>query len=300
MTDALSKLPRFAWRGQEYPITSRSVRFAHDDTDHTFQYRDNSIIERKGAQNWVLSYGIPFRQDIAKGPYKDLFSVQLLNFIFACRDKSPDTLRDPVLGTLRAVVATYEEETDVLKRDGTDVRVEFKFSPKQEDVDLETIQGGLSGIGAIAGQSGALDAEVLRVIWPAQVPSPEPSSDPLLAVAGMFRQIENTGNKISAALDNVAYKAEQVEEAVSRLEDPRTFQLARSSRRVQVAALKAKERISNPERSLVQVTLAYTKSISSIARDTHMTVAELLRLNPTIAGRPLVKPGTKINAYKAP
>lgn len=298
MTDVLSKLPRFKWRGIELPLTSRSVRFSHDDTDHTFQYRDGDYVERKGVKNWVFSYGIPFRQDIAKGPYKNLFSEQLLNFIFACRDKSPDTLRDPVIGSFRAVVSTYEEETDVLKRDGTDVRVEFKHSPLIDDVELEVIQGGISGLGSVASQAGALDQDVAGIDWPAQEPSPEPTIDPLSAISGFGRQIENQGNKFSAALDNVAYKAEQVEEANARLEDPRTFQIGRSSRRVQAAALHAKELLQNPERRIIRVTQAYAKSISRIAADSAMTVQQLLQLNPSIAGRPIVPAGTVVGVYK--
>lgn len=298
MTDVLSKLPRFSWRGQELPLLSRSVRFSHDDTDHTFQYRDGDFVERKGVKNWTFSYSIPFRQDIAKGPYRNLFSEQLLNFIFACRDKSPDTLRDPILGSFRAVVSTYEEESDVLKRDGTDVRVEFKEAPLIDDVELETIQGGLSGLSAVASEAGALDADVAAVNWPAQEPSPEPSIDPLSAISGFGRQLENQGNKISAALDNVAYKAELVEESAARLEDPKTFQLARSSRRVQAAALQLKERIQNPERRILRVTLAYGKSISRIAADAGMSVQQLLQLNPTIAGRPVVPAGTVVGVFK--
>ena len=298
MTDALSKLPRFSWRGQELPLISRSVRFSHEDTDHTFQYRDGDIIERKGVKNWTFSYTIPFRQDIAKGAYKNLFSVELLSFIFACRDKTADDLVDPVLGRFRAVCSTYEEDSDVQKRDGTDVRVEFKHSPLLDDIQLETIQGGLSGLTGLASQAGALDADLKLAPWTPQVPSPEPSIDPLSAISGFGRQIENSGNKISAALDSVAYKAEQIEATNARLQDPRTFQIGRSSRRVQAAALKAKDQIRNPDRSIVQLTISYSKSISMIARDAHMTVAQLLVLNPTIAGRPLVKPGTRISTYK--
>lgn len=299
MTDVLSKLPRFSWRGQELPITSRQVRFSHEDTDHTFQYRDGEIIERKGVKNWTFSYTIPFRQDIAKGPYRNLFSEQLLAFIFACRDKSPDTLRDPVIGSFRAVCSTYEEETDVLKRDGTDVRVEFRHAPLLDDVELEVIQGGLSGLGAVSSQAGALDADVSVVLWPPQVPSPSPTSDPLQAIAGFARNIENQGNKISAALDATAYKAEQVEESAARLEDPHTFQLIRSSRRVQAAALRLKERIQSPDRRILRVTTAYAKSISRIAADAGMTVQQLLQLNPTIAGRPIVPANTVVSIYKA-
>lgn len=298
MTDVLSALPRFTWRGQTLPITSRTVRFSHDDTDHTFQYRDGEIIERNGVKNWTLNYTIPFRQDIAKGPYTNLFTVELLAFIFACRDKTPDTLRDPVIGSLRAVCSTYEEETDVLKRDGTDVRVEFKHSPLLEDVQLETIQGGISGLSNVGSQAGVLDADVARVLWPPQVPSPEPSTDPLSAISGFGRQIINQGNKLSAALDNVAYKAEQIETTAALLEDPHTFQMARSSRRLQTAALKLKDRIQNPERRILRVTLAYSKSLSRIAADSAMTVEDLLKLNPTIAGRPLVPAGTVVGIYK--
>lgn len=297
MTDALSKLPRFSWRGQELPLIHRSVRFSHEDTDHTFQYRDGELVERKGVKNWTFSYSIPFRQDIAKGPYQNLFTVQLLDFIFACRDKSPDTLRDPVIGSMRAVCSTYEEETDVQRRDGTDVRVEFKASPLQDDVALETIQGGLSGLTGVSNQSGALDKDIGNISWPIQTPSPEPSTDPLSAISGFGRQIINQGNKMSAALDNVAYKAEQIETTAALLEDPHTFQIARSSRRVQTAALKFKDRIQSPDRRILRVTLAYGKSLSRIAADAGMTVQDLLKLNPTIAGRPVVPAGATVGIF---
>lgn len=297
MTDVLQLLPRFSWRGQVLPISARSVRFSHDDTDHTFQYRDGDIIERKGVKNWTFSYTIPFRQDMARGPYKDLFTVELQKFIFACRDRTPDDLVDPVVGSFRAVCTTYEEETDPQKRDGTDVKVEFRHAPRQ-DVDQEYFDG-LSGLDAISNQTGALEEEIKRVPWTPQVPSPEPATDPLSAISGFGHAIERQGNKMSAALDNVAYKAEQIEEQAARLEDPRTFQLVRSSRRLQAAALKLKERIQNPERRILRVTLAYAKSSSRIAADSGMTLAELLRLNPSIAGRPVVPPGTVLSLFKA-
>ncbi len=215
------------------------------------------FIERKGVRNWTFYYSIPFRQDIAKGPYKNLFTEELKRFIAACRNRTPDRLVDPVLGSFQAVCSTFEEETDVLKRDGTDVRVEFRESPEITDEPSEI--NGLTSLYMLGSQAGALDDDVTKVNWPAQVPSPEPSTDPLSAISGFGRQIENQGNKISAALDAVAYKAELVEDSVARLEDPRTFQLARSSRRVQAVALRTKDAFQNPDRRILRVTQAYAK-----------------------------------------
>jgi hypothetical protein len=298
MTDVLSKLPRLSWRGGEYPLVTRSVNFAHEQAEHQFQFHDGQIIERTGAKNWTFSYTIPFRQDIAKGPYKNLFSEGYLAFVLACRDRTPDELIDPVLGTFRAVCTSFTEDMDVNKRDGTDVRVEFLHSPEIDDPAIGQLQGGLLGVSGIAGDAAELDQQLKVTPWTAQVPSPEPTTDPLSAISGFGQQIVNQGNKASAALDNIAYKAELVEQSADRLEDPNSFQLKRSSRRVQASALRLKDRIENPERRILRVTLAYGKSLSQVASDAGMTVEQLITLNPSIAGRPIIPGGTTLGVFQ--
>jgi hypothetical protein len=142
-----------------------------------------------------------------------------------------------------------------------------------------------------------MDDSVYLVNWQ-QIPSPEPATDPLSQISGFGRQIERQGNKISARLDDVAMRAEAVEKAADRLEDPNTFQLKRSSRRVQAAALRLKDRIVNPERRIMRVVLAYQRSLTEIAAADGMTLKELIDLNPTLANKPFVPAGTVVSVFR--
>lgn len=285
-----------SWRGIVVPVLTRSSGFAHDGVQHKFQYRDGEFIERTGAQNPTWTYTIPFRQDIAAGPYSNLFTEVFLRFVEACLDRSPGVLIDPIWGEQRCVVTSLNEDSDNNKRDGTDVRVEFTRAPEIDET-AQAINGGVSSLQGVATEAGILDQEITTVPWE-QEDSPGATSDPFSLVSGTLSQIERNGHKISAALDDVAYRAEKVEAAANRLEDPKTFQIVRSSRRVQAAAKRAKDRVDNADRTVFRVLVRYTKTTSQIAAENGMTLQELLALNPGLARSPRVAPGTKINVYR--
>lgn len=281
MTDALSKLPRFSFRGIEVPITgTRTASFAHEHARHSLTYRDGEIVEATGAKNWTFSYTFPMRQDIAKGPYKNLYSVVLPQLIAAVRDRSAGELVDPELGLFMARPTQLTSELDVTKRDGTDLRVEFVHSPELEAVDLEVV--GFLDAGSLSTEGGLLDEQIELVDWE-QEPSPEPTADIFSAIDGIGRQIEFAGNKLDAKLHDVAFRLEKIESTVDRLENPKVWPLKRSSRRLREAVVRLKNRGDDPVKRIITVTQRYAKGLSEVAAENGMGVAELLKLNPSLA-----------------
>src|SRR5262245_39843475 len=118
MTDVLRLLPPFEWRGVRYPVATRSVSFQHEQAQHRIQYKDGEFIEQTGARNYTFNYTIPMREDIARGPYKNLFSSGLIPLLIDCRNREPGQLVDPVYGEFRCVPTSYNDDIDVGKRDG--------------------------------------------------------------------------------------------------------------------------------------------------------------------------------------
>jgi hypothetical protein len=295
MTDALAALPRFSWRGIEVPITGvRSASFQHENAQHKFLYRDGEIVEAVGARNWTFSYTLPMRQDIAKGPYKNLYSVVLPQLVEAMRDRSPGELVDPELGLFMCRPTSLTSDLDVTKRDGTDLRVEFVHSPELEQVDLEVV--GFLDAGSLSSEAGLLDGEVALVNWQQEEP-PEPSADIFGAIDGIGRQIEFAGNRLSNKLDDAAFRLEKIEKTIDRLEDPKTWGIKRSSRRLREATLRLKERGNDPVRKIITITRDYAGSISEIAADSGMTLDELLRMNPGLASSPQVPIGASVRVF---
>jgi hypothetical protein len=294
MPDVFKQLERMSWRGIEVPLSARSASFSHDDARHKFVFRDGEILEATGVKNWVFRYTIPFREGIAKGPYKKLFSNTLAAFVAACRDRSVGELIDPVLGSFPARVLSFSDDTDVNKRDGTDVSVEFEYAPPLEDLDIDT--RGTAGVSGLSSEAGLLDEELTKVDW-AQVPSPEPTTDPLSAAAGIGRQFERQGGKLSAALDDLAFRAEKVEGALDALENPQTWPLRRSARRVREVAVRLKQRHDDPMGRIRTVVQRYAATVVDVAANAGMTVEEFLKLNPELARLPFVPAGTPVQRY---
>jgi hypothetical protein len=295
--DVFKNLPRLSWRGIELPIMTRTASFQHENVQHKFAFRDNALVEQLGAQNWTFSYTIPFRQGIAKGPYVDLFLRTFTDFVFACRDRSPGELTDPVLGAFRAQCTSLTDESDPNKRDGDDVRVEFVHAPEIDDVEM--LAGGVQSLSGLANDSGALDADFERVDIPPEQEPPEPTVNPISAITGVLRQLQFQGNKVSATLDDTAFRAEQLEAAAAALEDPgQSFPIKRSSRRVRDSAIQLKKRSQDPARTIITVHARYSATLSATAANLGMTLADLLRLNPRLARQPTVPAGTPINRYQ--
>jgi hypothetical protein len=137
VTDIFPLLQLFSWRGNEYPLLARSVSFAHEGAPSRIQYRDNEFVEQLGAHSLTFGYTIPTREDIAKGPYRALFREGYYNLFRDMRNREPGELVDPFLGVFQCVPVRFEDDTDINKRDGTDVRLEFMHSPNIDGAEYE-------------------------------------------------------------------------------------------------------------------------------------------------------------------
>lgn len=292
-TDAISKLPLFSWRDQEYPVLSRRVSFAHEGAEHRIQYRDGDFVDQLGAHSLIFSYTLPMRQGIATGPYKDLFTVGYPLLFAAMRDREKGVMVDPVLGEFICTPSSWTDDLDVLKRDGTDVEIEFKHAPdetEEEDLRPITVQG-------VASDAGALDAELKKVDWE-QEPSPEPTMDALNAISGFGAQLEAQGGKVAASLEDFAYKCEKVDQQIDRLKNPDVWPLKRAVRRNRASAVALAKRAKDPTKEIVELTLSHGRTLSVLARELGMTMKDLLEQNPALARSPHVPQGQVVNALR--
>lgn len=293
MPDALSLLPRLSWRGAEYPVSARSMGFSHQSVEHAFQYRDNATIESIGAKNPTFRYTIPFRQGIAKGPYKDLFTKGLPQFHDDCFDSTAGSLRDPVRGFRLAKCVSYLETMDVQKRDGTDVTAEFVYAPLPGDEEAERTVD----LPGVTSEAGLLERELEQQPWVEQDNPGVGLVDPLLAIAGLGQQVLASGNKLSAATERVISQLEEVEATFQELADPRNEPLVSSSRTLRDRLIRLRDRSETPARRVLTIVLPYQQTLSIVAMNNNMTLEELLDLNPLLAQWPMVPANAKVRVY---
>lgn len=298
-TDIFPHVPHFQWRGRIYPISARSVSFRHEQIEHKIQYRDGDFAEPLGVHSFLFKYTIPMREDLAKGPYKNLFTLGLPELVRDCRYREPGELIDPFYGVFSCVPTSFDETVDINKRDGTDVQVEFLHSPNLGD-DEPLLVDNIGGIEGLTSNAGALEGELTAADWN-QEPSPEGLTDALSAINGIgrkgLRQVERT----SARLDDLAFKLNKISETADEAENPQNWRLRDSVRSALDATLRIKKRAtSDPAKKTIEITTKFAKSLSVIAAENRMTIQQLLEINPQIPakGGPILRSGTKLRVRR--
>lgn len=297
MSDVFRLLPPFEWRGFQYPVLARSMSFAHENVQHKLQYRSGEFVEQTGPRNRTFSYTLALRQDIAKGPYADLYTRGLPQIHKDVFDRSAGTLLDPVYGEFECVPTSFGDETDINKRDGVDVRVEFLHAPELEDEDPAGSKVSFAGL---VDDGAQLNVEIAASGQFEQFVAEGGLTDPLSAIAGVGAQIDRQGDKVDAGLNDLAFRCEKIEKQADELEDPKNWPLKRSARRVRESALRLKNRADNPQQRLKVATQRQQATVSVVAAELRITVQELLRLNPALAKLPFVPKGTKVIAPARP
>jgi hypothetical protein len=297
VTDLLKQLPSFKWRGKRYPLASRSVSFAHETVQHKLQRRNQDLVEQTGAHNLVFSYTLPMREGLLRGGYGELFNVGLGELFRDIRNREPGELFDPILGIRRCIPSSFTDETDVQKRDGTDVRVEFTEAPDDEDEASEETATILDVLSA----ANAAEAPVV-------VPDPNNPGETielspfgvLDAIGDAIESINAVGaqaiafvDRADAALENVAFRARKLENTVNTITSPLAHAVALDARSARDRAERA--RASRSQVVAVQTrTTPRSMSVTSLAALYGVSVDALMRTNPSLGRSPTVPQGTVI------
>lgn len=300
MTTPFDQLPRFSWRGSEYPLTGRSASFAHETVQHKLQRRNNDLVEQIGAHNLVITYTLPMREGVFKGPYRSLFLQGLPKLYRDVRDKSEGDLVDPIFGPLRAVPTSYNDDIDVQRRDGTDVRIELLTVPGEDlTPEFPTIQSlfddgrSLDAVIQAVEEAPANPAERAAIQEFRQIESGGPSTDLLSAINGVGQQVIGLGNRVNNAIDREIFRVEKLEETARELATPNGWILRERARLRRDTLIRAKSDAARnaTTRNYRNTT---TRSLASIAAELGISVEALVAANPGLARRPTVSAGAII------
>lgn len=292
MTDVFKDLPRLHWRGIEVPVAERKVSFEQELATHKYAYRDDELLESLGRKNWRFDYTIPFREDIRKGPYRNLYVATFSTFLDACRDRSAGSLQDPILGEYTARCVSVTIQTDVNKRDGEDLQVSFIHSPDLEEIEELTEVSGLPG----AVQTGLRIGDSL----PRAIRSPDPVFQYKLTSAiekynaklDALDQILSIGSQVSSYTDRLNSSILQFESRINTLTDvigdldqklfsPENAFVYRSLRRLSDSVARLKQQVT-PGRRVLTTVLLEEMSLASAAAFLSNSMSEMIELNPGI------------------
>lgn len=292
MTNVLSQLQRASWRGLQFPITARDYGFQQEQQATSFIFRDEALIESLGKKNPTYRYTIPFREDIARGPWVNMFTVQYPKFLAACEDRTRDVLIDPVHGRKPAKCVSLRETLSTQRVDGIDVEVEFIHAPPEQPEQAvyvpKTIQGA-------TGMAGALDKAVAKINRDRQLPPPDPKISVLDAISAVTGQVSAIGNKVTATFADAAFRVEKSRDMLESLKSASVAPALLQAKRLEVAILDLEAK-NDPTgtKPLGRLTTTVDYTVAALSMKLGMAIQDLIRLNPFLSRTPLVKAGTDL------
>ncbi len=303
MTDVLKQLRPASFRGIGFPASGvRDYGFSQDQAQHRFIFRDEQLIESLGRQNPTYRFTIPFREDIAIGPWRNLFTEVYPKFLAACQDRSAGILVDPIHGSVRVKCASFSEVLDATKRDGVDVSVDFVFSPESADDVSSQFQFVASSIQGAVEQANRFDSDALTLspearatIAALQRESPTARTDIFTAVRSVSDQVNASRNKVSAQLQDAAYKMERTRESLDEARNPQVAPLRRDAARLELAAKKLDESVRRPPRPFRRFVNTERMGRMAFATRYQMSVDDLLTFNPELADIFIIPAGYTVN-----
>lgn len=297
MPDVLKQLPLHSWRGQEYPITRASYGFRHEDAEQKIALTSLTIVQPGGARNPTFRYDYAMLQGLHG--VGDGVAFELLRKLGDdCWKKEPGPLVDPYWGEWTCKPVSFDTDLDARTRNGSYARAEFIWAPEL-DSDLPA-EGGVLSVEQLANDAETLDQEVAMVMREYDEPAPQPSADPLRAIAGLGEQLNRQIDRLDAALLHVIYSLKSIETALlkfgRKVTRPETLALVRECRRIRVQCHRKLDKAGG-SRKRKRITVTTPTHVLTISGQNGMTIKEFAQLNPTALANPLVQPGTTVIVY---
>lgn len=294
-TDILVQLQRASWRGIEFPVMSRDYGFQQEQSETKFIFIDKALISSLGLKNPTWRYTIPFREDIAKGPWRNLFVSVYPKFLKACEDRTRAELIDPIHGFKPAKCVSLREVLSPQRRDGIDVEVEFIEAPPEKPETAVRVPKTLQGAVGMAGQ---LDKALKKVNKQFQKPPPEPKNSPLDALTSVTDQVAVGIGKVTATFQDAAFRVEKSVASLERLKSASVAPTILAAKRLEFAILDLEAK-NDPTgtKPLGRLTTTVDYSVAALAMKLGMSVQDLVRLNPFLARLRVAKAGTELRVF---
>jgi hypothetical protein len=298
----LSQLRNASWRGVEFPFTgSRDFSFQQEQAQHRFIFRDQQLIESLGRQNPTFRYTIPFRENIRRPPWRNLFTVVYPQFLEACIDRTAGVLIDPVHGETRAKCVSLSESLSTGATDGVEVVAEFVFAPESPDdstTQFANIAKPLEGAAASAVEFGAAvgalsDAERAKVASLNQ-PSSRADVSVLNAARAAVGFVQRTKTQTRAQLQEASAQMEVTRKEIEEAKDPELEPLRRDASRNALASKRLAQSAGEPVIPFTTIRPLEEIGRMAFAVKHGVSIDRLLEFNPFLADLILIPAGTRV------
>lgn len=298
-----SQLLGFKWRDVEFPVNAMSVSLAQNLAMHKPWGKDGAEVEGTGRDSLVFTATIPFRNGVVAAKSESfgvLYPDGWRAFLGAMADRSLGYLIHPELGEIRCKPQKVDSTWDGSKRDGCDVEATWIETTEDRDGLQDALEYNASPMAEVS--LAALDLDASMRLPGNKLPKrPEFKPDlfdTMRQLTAISDQVSLGLRRVTGKVDQLTYRAAQMQQSLARVNDPRNWQAQESVTRMRSALRGLVRAMGGNDRQVHYYRVQRASTLAGIAALIPARLPDLMRLNPHLLQSPVVPENTAIRHYK--
>ena len=318
--NALGYLNEASWKGVSFPTTSLKVSMQQDLAEFRYWQVDGARFEATGRAPLTFNASIPFRNNLSAGNMERWQSGALYPYVWeyfraACADRRPGMLVHPAYGSVFCYCKSIETDWDPNKRDGVDVTAQWVEAIDDNNPLLTTTNTSQAGMVLSAVD---LDSALFALTPKPTNPIYKPNfADTIRSILAVGDQISLARKQSAGQIDGVVYRAKAIEASIIGAtagtltaialypSAPATtgrallWPIVTSCERLRSACYDQQRKLlaSSRDMSAYVVPQRTTVAMLVVSIGGGTTLSDLLKLNPTLAGKAIVEAKTLVHYY---
>lgn len=297
MAGEFDQLFACSWRGIQFPTTSVECTFQQDLAEHRYYGVDGARVESTGRGPMNITVTSPLVNGIVPGANENwgvLYPTVFRELFTAVKNRKVGTLRHPELDQIECKVRNVEFRHTGEQRDGVVLVVHFVETNVD---DLEVEFASPVTVAHLAALDLTASDEDFRGLVPTRPEMPIDATEFLRNLAGAFDRVSTASERSKNVLNRYRFHAERVQQSAIKAKNAMVWPTIDATERIK-SALRWVEEHPPAGRPIIQHRVTKDVSVSVLLLELpSATLSELLKLNPRIAGRPLVASGTSVRYY---
>ncbi len=292
------------WRDVSFPITDLETFIDHDLVEHKYPDREGAHVESMGRNPIKTTGKALFYNNVSKGKgetwkFGVMFPDVYNEFVVAIKDKSTGPLQHPFLGTFDAKVATTRTTLDANRRDGVAVEITWI-----ETIKFETFnENNVTITPAVTAATELDDSLNTASQFPPDISSDltTPKTSFLDLIDGVKALIDTAtliGMKALGAIDKVLYHINNLINSINRINSVLLSDLKSKCQALKDSMNALRKDVNQKLGEIRFFIVPRDSTIGEIASALGNNIVDLIKLNPTLAIKPIVPKLTPIKYYK--
>lgn len=293
------------WKGISFPIVGLTTELKQDLVEHKYPDRDGAHVESTGRAPLMVNAKALFYNNTSKGKGESwkfgiLFPTGYLEFLEVCKDRSTGELQHPILGTFDAKLVSMTTELDANRRDGVAVDLEWVETIKVETFDEDTISVPTT----IISDAQELDDSLSSASkFPPDISSnlTTPKTSFLDLIDGVKAFIDTAtliGMKALGAIDKVLYHINNLIFSINRINSVLLADLKGKCQALKASMQALRQNVNKKLGEIRFFIVPRDVTIGELASHLGNSIVDLIKLNPTIAAKPIISKLTPVKYYK--